>query len=109
MIIKLFQFSIYFAKEDDDEDEDDESGTDEDSNNKSSASYTIKYTNEVSTIPTRITLQLSAQNLQSAESMVMPTPIKKGRRGKIQRRKVFDNTVRLKTFIYQDHFYFILL
>ena len=50
-----------------------------------SKAYTIKYSNEVSNTPTRITLQIANNAVQQP---LQPTPIKKGRRGKIQRKKV---------------------
>lgn len=75
--------------DDDDEEEDEveESGSDEEASK--SASYTIKYSHEVSNTPTRITLQLSNSNA--------PVPIiKKGKKGGRFGRKKDHRTKTIK-------------
>lgn len=95
------KIKILFLEEDDEEeDEAEESGTDEGGDEVNSKAYTIKYSNEVSNTPTRITLQLANNAVQQP---LQPTPIKKGRRGKIQRKKVsyYKTTTPVIQFVYE--------
>ena len=80
----LFCFIFFYVEDDDDEDDEGEETGSEEEPNKTS--YTIKPSTEVTNTPTRITLQLS--NNTTTNQTPITTTVKKGRRGKIQRKKV---------------------
>ncbi|XP_066913909.1 uncharacterized protein [Clytia hemisphaerica] len=83
--------------DDDEDDEGEETGSEEEPNK---TSYTIKPSTEVSNTPTRITLQLSNNITTTNQTPITTTTVKKGRRGKIQRKKQITEqprTTRRKT------------